>query len=104
MISENPKEVEAAKRAEMYKHASYYHHLIASGVVSPAINQILLEHDVSERDFMSIVSDNNFIPPSREGIYACGLYAGIKGDLLVSTHLLIPQIEHSIRYILHPVV
>lgn len=100
MISGNPEEVEAAKRAEMYKQAIYHHQLIASGVVSPAIDQILLDHDVSERDFMSIVSDNNFIPPGREGIYARGLYAGITGDLLVSTHLLIPQIEHSIRYIL----
>ncbi len=51
-------------------------------------------------DFAFIVINNPFIPPGREMIYARGLLEGLRGDFLVSTHLLIPQIEHSIRYLM----
>lgn len=100
MISEDPKEFEASIKVEMYQNANYHRLLQATAIVKPSINQILLEHDVREQDFLKIVVDNPFVPPSREGIYAKGLYAGLTGDLMVSTHLLIPQLEHSIRYIL----
>jgi hypothetical protein len=33
-------------------------------------------------------------------IYARGLHAGLTGDFLVATHLLAPQLENSIRYLL----
>jgi len=36
----------------------------------------------------------------RERSFARGLHAGLKGDFLLSTHLLIPQVENSIRFIL----
>lgn len=41
-----------------------------------------------------------FVPPSRARIYARGLYAGFIGDVLVAAHLLVPQLENSLRYIL----
>ncbi|MGC1246144.1 MAG: DUF4209 domain-containing protein, partial [Spirulinaceae cyanobacterium] len=63
-------------------------------------HQINLENNVSIEDFEFIVMNNPFIPPGREMIYAKGLLEGLRGDFLVSTHLLIPQIEHSIRYLM----
>jgi hypothetical protein len=48
-----------------------------------------------------LVMNNPFIPPGREYIFARGLYSGLIGDFLVSTHLLIPQLEHSIRRLLY---
>ena len=44
--------------------------------------------------------DHPFIPQNREFIVARGLHAGLNGDFLTAIHLLIPQIEESIRYIL----
>lgn len=41
-----------------------------------------------------------FIPNGREEIYAIGILAGFNNDLLTSTHLLIPQLENSFRYII----
>jgi len=33
-------------------------------------------------------------------LFAKGLYAGLTGDFYTTTHILIPQIENSIRYLL----
>lgn len=69
-------------------------------LITPAVQQINEEHAVRMRDFAFLVLDNPFVPEGREGLYARGLYAGFQGDFVLSTHLLIPQIEHSIRLVL----
>ncbi|MCY7273123.1 MAG: DUF4209 domain-containing protein [Phormidesmis sp. CAN_BIN44] len=100
IISNDPEESEAALQISMLKHAVYQQMVHTSGIVNPARYQINLEHAVSVEDFAFIVMNNPFIPAGREMIYARGLLDGLRGDFLVSTHLLIPQIEHSIRYLL----
>ena len=87
-------------RAEMLREAVHQQGLIAEGIVRPAVNQINIDHYFEERDFLAIVVNNPFVPNSRAMLYARGLCAGLRGDMLVSTHLLIPQVENSIRYIL----
>jgi hypothetical protein len=72
----------------------------AQAYITPAIYQINLEHSVSIKDLLPIVSHNLFIPPGREYLFAKGLYAGLTGDFMTSIHILIPQIENSVRYLL----
>ena len=50
---------------------------------------------------MSLVSNNPLVPPHREGFFARGLHAGLTGDFLVACHLLVPQVEHAIRFVLN---
>ena len=50
--------------------------------------------------FKNLVKKNPFVPAGREQIFIDGFKAGLKGEYLVCTHLLIPQIENSIRVIL----
>lgn len=40
------------------------------------------------------------MPPDRRPIVTEGLLAGFEGNYVVSTHLLIPQIEHIVRHLL----
>ena len=101
MLSNNPDEIEEAIRAEMFKWAKVNQQLYAQGVVEPARYQINLEHNVRLDDWFRIVSDNPLVPPNREYTYARGLDAGLKGDFLVAAHLLIPQLENSVRYLLN---
>lgn len=98
--SDDPEEVEKAFRAKMFQHSSYHHTITAHRIIEPARHQINLEHNVRLSDFIPIVSNNPLIPPGREIIYAQGLHAGMEGDFLVAVHLLIPQLEYSIRYVL----
>ncbi|OFZ55077.1 MAG: hypothetical protein A2428_02580 [Bdellovibrionales bacterium RIFOXYC1_FULL_54_43] len=47
--------------------------------------------------FDDLVTMNPFVPQGREDIFVRGLKAGLRGDHLVCAHLLIPQIENSVR-------
>ena len=100
IFSSDPKEVEEAKRQKMLENAVFHRLFITQVFIEPARHQILLEHNVQFSDFMSIVIDNPFVPEGREYIYAQGLQKGLEGDFLSAAHLLIPQIENSIRHIL----
>jgi hypothetical protein len=91
---------EADLRVEMYSVASLGHTLHVIGYVEPARAQILREHEIKDDDLMGIVRDNPFVPPGREGFFVRGLHAGFNGDFVVAAHLLVPQIENSVRYLL----
>ena len=98
--SSDPDKAEAATRFEMYSRAVHYQTLHAQAFIEPARYQINLEHSVRLKDLLPIVSNSPFVPPGREYLFAKGLYAGLTGDFFTSTHILIPQIENSIRYLL----
>ena len=102
MLSSNEDEVEEAIKAEMYRSAALQHQpAIAQAILEPAREQILLEHNVHLSDWFLILVNSPFVPKNREYIYAEGLQAGLRGNFLLAAHLLIPQIENSIRYLLH---
>lgn len=100
MLSSDPEDIEAATRAEMFKQAMLEQQFHVFGLVEPARQQINLEHNYSAEDLLPLVTNNPFVPMGREMLYARGLYAGLIGDFPVAAHLLIPQIEHSLRYVL----
>lgn len=96
----DPKQGEAAIRFEMYCIAVECQKLHAQAYIEPAREQINLEHSIGIKDLQNIISDSPFVPPEREYLFAKGLYAGLTGDFITSTHILIPQIENSVRYLL----
>ena len=69
-------------------------------MIEPARMTILDEHPVSLQSLLYLMVNNPFIPQGHEGIYLRGLHAGFLGDWLVAMHLLVPQIEASIRLVL----
>ncbi len=91
---------EARLRADMCRNMAIARNIQGVGYIEPAREQINLEHNVRVDDFLRIVNNNPFVPARREMFFARGLYAGMQGDFVVAAHLLIPQIENSIRYIL----
>lgn len=86
--------------AEMFRLATWNQLLHAINWVEAARQQICLEHNFRVYDLLPLVSNNPFVPPGREMIYARGFHAGLTGDTLVAAHLLIPQLENSIRSLL----
>jgi len=91
---------EVVLQCEMFRQARTTQRLTAGAIIQPALIQINNEHYYSEKDFGVLVRDNPFIPAGREYIFARGLCLGLRGNWLESTHLLMPQIENSLRYIL----
>ncbi len=96
----DPPRDEAGLRPRMLRDAALYRNLTAQALVEPAREVIVGEHGLRITDFYAIARDSPLVPPGREMIFARGLLAGMHGDYLNATHLLMPQLEHALRYIL----
>lgn len=99
-LTEDEEEAERSLRAQMFMHSRYHYQTTARGIILPALGQIRREHNVRIRDFNQLILNSPWIPNDRGHLYAKGFHAGLYGDWDVSAHLLIPQIEHSVRYVL----
>lgn len=99
--SDDPKEVEAAIQADMFEFARQCQGGCVVMFIEPARRQIVLDHHIRQRDLQPIVSNNPLLAPGRAELVLRGLYAGLIGDFVVACHLLVPQIEHSIRHVLN---
>lgn len=84
----------------MFRIATFYQGWYGLNFIVPACSQIRSEHSIQLEDLSFIVVENPFIPKGRESLYARGLLAGFQGDTVIAAHLLIPQLENSLRYIL----
>lgn len=100
ILSNDADERKRAQKAKMLDQARLYQGIYTSAFIEPARKQINVEHSIQVKDILPIVVDNPFVPHGREIIFARGLHAGLIGDFLVSDHLLIPQLENSLRYLL----
>jgi hypothetical protein len=76
------------------------HYEVAARCIDFARETIRMEHDIREHHFDQLAHASSFVPPGREIIFARGLQAGMQGDFVTATHLLVPQLEHCIRSIL----
>lgn len=100
LFSGSPEEIEAAKIAEMHRQACYGKDALAV-ILNAARLQLLAEHNFQLHDFLELAASHPFIPPGRDLIYSRGFLAGFQGNFLESLHLLIPQVENSLRYVLN---
>jgi len=98
--SDKQDEALIALEATMFPYAAQLRSSKVMLEIEPALEQINLEHNARVADFAPIVHNNPFVPAGRESIFARGLYAGLAGDFLVATHLLIPQLDNSLRSLL----
>lgn len=69
-------------------------------IAEPLRSEIYLNNRPQIRDIIPILEDSAFVPENRKFIFAKGLHAGLIGDYMTAVHLLTPQIENSIRYLL----
>jgi len=100
LASDDPKEREEAVVKEMYSQARTVDWPARVQVlIEPARQQMIGEHAARRVDLLFLVQDNPFVPVGREGLFLRGLHAGLHGDIVLALHLLLPQVEHSIREI-----
>ncbi len=101
LLNADEAEREQVIKARMFMEATRHQQLIAAAIIEPMVYQISLDHYLTMNELAFLVRHNAFIPPDRAYIYLKGLHAGFQGDLLVATHILIPQLENSLRHILN---
>lgn len=91
-------EYQTGLRAEMVKHYTMEIGLIVQGQIWPALQAFTLEHRLRESDLSRIVSQSPVVPGGRASIIAKALFAGFERDLVSALHLLVPQVEHLVRW------
>jgi hypothetical protein len=98
--SKSESDAEAWNLADMFKSGRLYRDIHVQGIIEPMRQVIWREHDVRLRDLLPLTINTIFVPPGREYLFANGLLAGFAGEWDVAAHLLVPQIENSLRYTL----
>ena len=87
------------------------HHLIArleslrrqrdvEGMIEPARRLIHREHPLDHSDFRLLTEMSPFVPGDRGALFALGFTRFFGGDFVSALHILVPQLENSLRYFL----
>ena len=82
---------------EMLQYYGLLISLFVHANILPGLQVINAEHRLPERTLLSLCHISHVIPSGREVLWAKGLFFGFENDFVVSTHLLIPQLEHLVR-------
>ncbi|CAI8788864.1 DUF4209 domain-containing protein [Pseudomonas sp. IT-P171] len=88
---------EIAIRAETIRDYSFWVSIVVHGDIWPALEILLLEHRLSEAEFIAFARQSPIVPKDRAGLFGKALFAGYERDFISALHLLIPQIEHMVR-------
>jgi hypothetical protein len=71
--------------------------LFTIGAIQPALDVFRLEHHLTESNFIYLARSSPVVPVGHEVIVGKGLFCGYELDFGSAIHLLIPQLEHSLR-------
>ena len=74
-------------------------HLVVT-VIEPARRQIMRDHRLTVSHLATLIVNSPFVPASGRLLVAQGLYAGLYGDWMQATTLLMPQVENGLRHLL----
>lgn len=91
-------EDEIAIRADMIRDYGILVSIVVQGDIWPALEVMLLEHRLTEADFVNLARQSPIVPQAREQLIGKALFAGYDQDFVTALHLLVPQIEHLVRY------
>lgn len=74
--------------------------MAVAGKINTIRRVIMNEHYVSLAMFMPIMQASAFVPPDHELIFAKGAFRFLAGDDMEAAHLILPQLENSLRHVL----
>ncbi|MRX37035.1 hypothetical protein IG197_20035 [Aminobacter sp. SR38] len=75
--------------------------LVVSGRIDPIRRVLWEEHSVSVEALLPLMQASPFVPPNHQHTFAIGAARFIGGDELEAAHLILPQLENSLRHILN---
>lgn len=75
--------------------------VVCHGTIQPMLQEINQSHYITMIDVMSFVRHSPYIPLGRHEFFCRGLLAGLQGQFIEALHILVPQVEHLIRSMLH---
>lgn len=91
---------DTATRHLVARHEGLRRQISAQGMIEPARRFIAAEHPLHTRHFLPLAEMSPFVPMGHEDIYALGFARFFAGDFISALHILVPQLENSLRYVL----
>jgi hypothetical protein len=91
-------EYEAEVWKEMLKNYYLEVGVAVFGRIVPALETMVLEHRMQERDFVALCRQSSIVPPNRASDFGKALFSGCDLDFNSAIHRLVPQIENMVRY------
>jgi hypothetical protein len=91
---------EIAMRHLIARHEGFRREVTVSGAIEPARRMIQAEHPLFIRHFEPLAEMSPFVPAGHADIYAIGFARFFGGDFISALHILGPQLENSLRYVL----
>lgn len=91
---------EAQLKEEYVRILDLHRHHVVNGYLEPARRTIMSRFPLEERHFRPIVDASPFVPTGHEHLFCLGFARFWQGDYASAVHLLVPQIENSIRHVL----
>jgi hypothetical protein len=74
--------------------------ILVANAIEPARRLMSALFTLEERHFVPIAWQSHFVPEIKAPIYAAGFAKFFQGDFMSAAHLLIPQLEPSLRHVL----
>ena len=74
--------------------------IVVGGFIDPARRAVASRFPLSNIEFLPIVELSPFVPQEFKHTFALGFARFMQGDFISAAHLLIPQLESSIRHVL----
>lgn len=96
-------EDEQALRHTICRNQGPHRQTMIAGQFEPVRRHIASAYALEERHFIPIVAHSPFVPPENEYIFALGFARLMQGDFVSAAHILLPQLENSLRYVLKQV-
>jgi hypothetical protein len=93
-------EEELEKRAFQWA-ASFKWPFRVQAAIEPARSTIASEYAPRSLELEFLVRSNPLVASDHALIFLRGLHAGLMGDMMVAIHLLVPQLENALRYLLN---
>lgn len=87
-------------KSKMAQHLQLTLEIVVKGQLEPARRFLFGEFPLSERHFEFIVTQSPLVPRHHAATVALGFARLMQGDMLSAGPILIPQLEHCLRYVL----
>lgn len=84
----------------MNQQERFRRQIAVSGKINTIRRVIMNEHFVSLDMLTPIMEASAFVPPNHELIFAKGAFRFLAGDDIEAAHLVLPQLENSLRHVL----
>ena len=98
-VSGGTDDYENTLKAQIIRGYNLGQNLSGCSTLKRGIFLILQSGDSWKAAIKEIVAKSNFVPQDRINIYERAIVAGFEGDFVLFVHLIIPQIENSVRLI-----